>query len=148
MTPALICLAAWSAGVMIATAALPAEPAVGAAAVVAFAVAVCLALVVRPAVIGLALAASLLGIARAEVSTADPTAAARAPALAGTQVLVDGRVADDPRLLAGGVELVIAPERLVTQSGPLAPGPPRPSQERRLVMIVPGEPCPPSRSVS
>src|SRR5215472_3220513 len=121
MTPALVCLAAWSAGVMIAMAAMPAEPAVGVAAVVAFGVAVCVALAVRPAVIGLALAASLLGIARAEISTADPTAAARAPALAGMQVLVDGRVADDPRLLAEGIELVIAPERLVTQSGPVAP---------------------------
>ena len=121
MTPALACLAAWSAGVMVATVAMPAEPGVGALAVVAFGVAVCLALVLRPAVIGLALAASLLGIARAEVPTGDPTAAARAPALAGLQVVVDGRVADDPRWLAGGVELVIAPERMATQSGPQTP---------------------------
>src|SRR5215472_7019453 len=96
MTPALACLAAWSAGVMVATVAMPAEPGVGALAVVAFGVAVCLALVLRPAVIGLALAASLLGIARAEVPTGDPTAAARAPALAGLQVVVDGRVLMTP----------------------------------------------------
>jgi competence protein ComEC len=133
MTPALACLAAWSAGVMIATVAMPAQPAVGAAAVVALGVAVCVALVLRPAVIGLALAASLLGVARAEIPTGDPTAAARAPALAGLQVVVDGRVADDPRFLAGGVELVIAPERMATQSGPGTPAGP-------IVALVRGSP--------
>src|SRR5215831_7894742 len=121
MTPALVCLAAWSAGVVVAMVAMPAEPAVGAAAVAALALAICLALILKPAVIGLALTASLLGIARAEAPSGDPTAAARAPALAGQQVVVDGRVADDPRLLAGGIELVVAPERLATESGPLTP---------------------------
>jgi len=134
MTPALVCLAGWSAGVMMAMVAMPAEQAVGAAALAGSAVALCLALVVRPAAIGLALAASLLGIARAEVPTGDPTAAARAPALAGMQVMFDGRVADDPRLLAGGIELVVAPDRLVTPSGPLAPA-------GQIVALVRGSPA-------
>lgn len=133
MTPALACLGAWSAGVMIATVAMPATPGVGAVALVAFGAAVCGALVLRPAVIGLALAASLLGVARAEVQTGDPAAAARAPALAGLQVVVDGRVADDPRLLAGGVELVIAPERMATQAGPRTP-------DGQIVALVRGSP--------
>src|SRR2546426_5697788 len=47
--------------------------------------AVALAVAARPAVIGLALAAALLGAARAELPGADPQEAARAPALAGVQ---------------------------------------------------------------
>ena len=121
MTPALVCLAAWSAGITIAMVAVPAEPAVGMAAALAAAAAACAALVAKPATIGLALAACLLGIVRAELPAVDLTAAARAPTLAGLQSTVSGRVADDPRLLAGGVEVVIAPTQLATQSGPQQP---------------------------
>src|SRR5262249_35951540 len=118
MTPALVCLAAWSVGITLAMVAAPAEPAVGVLAAVAAAAAACAALVVKPATIALALAACMLGIARAEWPAGDPRAAARAPALAGLQSTVIGRVADDPRLLAGGIEVVIAPTQLATQSGP------------------------------
>jgi competence protein ComEC len=60
-------------------------------------------------------------VARAEVPTGDPAAAVRAPALAGLQAVVQGRLADDPRLLASGVELLVAPDRLATSSGVRAP---------------------------
>jgi competence protein ComEC len=121
MTPALACLLAWSAGVAAATVALPAASAAGAAALLGAALAACGAAVVRPALPCLVLAACLLGVARAEVPAGDPTAAARAPALAGLAALVEGRVADDPRLLAGGVELLVEPVRLATPSGLRAP---------------------------
>jgi competence protein ComEC len=121
MTSALVCLVAWSSGIVIATVALPTEPAVGILAVVAAPAAACVAFAVKPATIGLALAACFLGIARAEWPTGDTTAAARAPDLAGLQGTVSGRVADDPRLLAGGIEVVIAPTQLATQAGPRQP---------------------------
>lgn len=121
MTPALICLVAWSAGITLAMVIAPGTPVAGVAAMGVSALAVGVALAFRPATIGLAVASCMLGIARAEITSGDPTAAARAPALAGVQGIVEGRVADDPRLLAGGIEAVIVPTRLVTQSGPRQP---------------------------
>jgi len=76
---------------------------------------------VRPAVIALAVAAALLGAARAEVPAGDPTAASRAQALIGLQAAVEGRVADDPRLLGGAEELQVAPDTVATLSGRVAP---------------------------
>jgi competence protein ComEC len=121
MTPALVCLVAAAGGVAFATVALPWTPAVGLACLVSAALAGLAGLVVRPAVMAFAVAACLLGMARAEVPAGDPTAAGRARSLAGLQVLVEGRVADDPRLLAGGEELLVAPDRLLTAAGGLAP---------------------------
>lgn len=124
MTPALPCLLAWSAGIILSTVAFPGAPLAGGLALVGAALAACTAAVLRPAVLALAVAAALLGIARSEVPAGDPGAASRAPALAGQQAVVDGRVADDPRLLAGGVELLVAPDRMATQDRllPLAGG--------------------------
>lgn len=117
MTAGLACLLAWSVGVTTATVALPAAPTTLAVVLVGAAVAAGLALIVRPATIGLSLLACLLGVARAELNGTDPTAAARATALAGLQAQVEGRVADDPRPLAGGIELLIDPDHLATQDG-------------------------------
>jgi competence protein ComEC len=121
MTRALACLLAWSAGIALGTVALPVAPAVAAGAIAGAALSGCVAIAVRPAAVGLALAALLLGVARAEAPAADPTAAARAPALAGTVALVEGRVADDPRFLASGEELLVAPDRLGTATGDRQP---------------------------
>jgi competence protein ComEC len=121
MTPALACLLAWSIGVGGATVALPGSAPAGAVALVGAALAACGAAVVRPAVVCLAATAFLLGVVRSEVPHGDPTAAARAPALAGQVVLLDGQVADDPRLLAGGAELLVEPKTLTTPGGPRAP---------------------------
>src|SRR5437868_4387434 len=121
MTPALACLAAWIAGVMLAAVALPGATGAGAAALVGAALVGPAAALVRPAVVCLAAAACLLGVARAEVPAGDPGAGARAPALAGQQAVVEGRVADDPRLLAGGVEVPVEPARVATTAGPRQP---------------------------
>jgi competence protein ComEC len=121
MTTSLACLLAWSAGVATAAAVLPGSPGAGAAALIGAALAAPLALAVRPAAIGLAVGAALLGVARAEVPAGDPTAAGRAPALAGQQALVAGRIAEDPRLLAGSEELLVAPDSVVTRAGRVAP---------------------------
>ena len=133
MTPALACLLAWSAGVAAATVVLPGVPLVGALALAAAALAATGALLLRPAAIGLALAAALLGVGRAELGAADATAAQRAPALAGMQAVVEGRVADDPRFLPGSAEVLVEPDRLATSrgAGP-APG--------AVLALVRGEP--------
>jgi len=133
MTPALACLLAWSAGVAIAGAALPASPAAGLAALIGAALAAPAALAVRPVVAVLVVTAALLGIARAEVPAGDPTAATRAPALVGLQAVVQGHLADDPRLLSGSEELLVAPDVLDTPSGRLAPA-------GRIVAFVRGAP--------
>jgi competence protein ComEC len=117
VTSALACLLAWSAGVALATVAMPGTPAAGAAALVGAAVVGSAGAAVRPAVVCLAAAACLLGVARAEVPTGDPGADGRAPALAGLQAVVGGRVVDDPRLLAGGVEVLVEPASLATAAG-------------------------------
>jgi competence protein ComEC len=121
MTAALACLLAWSAGVAMAAVVMPGNPGAGAAALIGAVLAAPAALAVRPAVIALAVAAALLGVARAEVPAGDPTAAGRAPALAGLQAVVEGRLADDPRLLAGAEELLVVPGTLATSSGQVAP---------------------------
>jgi competence protein ComEC len=121
MTAALTCLIAWSAGVAMAEVVLPGSPGAGVAALVGAALAAPMVLAVRPAVIALAVAAALLGVARAEVPAGDPTAAARAPALAGLHAVVVGRVADDPRLLAGAEEVLVAPDTVATSSGRVTP---------------------------
>jgi competence protein ComEC len=121
MTAALACLLAGSAGIAFATVALPVNPGAGLVCLVAAAFAGVSALAIRPAAVALTVAACLLGMARAEVPAGDPTAAGRAPALAGLQVLVEGHVADDPRLLAGAEELLVAPDWLATSSGVLPP---------------------------
>lgn len=117
MTAGLACLLAWSGGVAAATVAVPCSPAVGAAAVVLAALAGCLAAALRPAAVGLALAACLLGVARAEIPHGDAAEAERAKALAGAQAMMEGRVADDPRHGAGGYQVLVAPEKLVTEAG-------------------------------
>jgi competence protein ComEC len=121
MTTALACLLAGSAGIAGTTVLVPASPMVGLVSLVGAALAVAAASVLRPAVVALAAAACLLGVARAEVPSGDPSAASRAPALAGLQAVVEGRLADDPRLLASGVELLVAPDRLTTSGGPRQP---------------------------
>jgi len=121
MTAALTCLLAWSAGVAMAAVVLPGSPGAGAVALIGAALAAPAVLAVRPAAIALAVAAALLGVARAEVPAGDPTAASRAPALVGLHAVVEGRLADDPRLLAGAEELLVAPDTVATPAGLVAP---------------------------
>src|SRR5262249_8482848 len=121
MTTALACLLAASAGIAVGAVALPATPAAGLAALVGAALAGVAALGVRPLAVPLAAAARLLRVARAQLPSGDRTAAGRAPALAGQQALVEGQVADDPRPLGGGVQLLVAPDRLATAAGPRRP---------------------------
>lgn len=121
MTAALSCMTAWSSGLILAEVLLPGQRLAGAVALAGATVAVLVAVAVRPAVIGLALAAALLGVVRAELGAGDPQLAVRATALAGTQAVISGRVVDDPRPLSSGYEVMVEPAFLTTQGGQRAP---------------------------
>jgi competence protein ComEC len=121
MTTALIVLSAWCAGIAGGVVLLPQQPVAGLLALLAAATAGCAALLVRPAAIALAVVAALLGVARAELPSGDPSAAARAPALAGLRAVVDGEAADDPRSTADGFEVLVAPNSMSTTGGPRPP---------------------------
>src|ERR1700737_557502 len=109
MTTALIFLSAWCAGIAAGVVLLPQQRVAGLVAVLGAAAAGCTALVVRPVAIGLAVVGALLGVARAELPSGDPSAAARAPALAGLRAVVYGEAVDDPRSTADGFEGRAAP---------------------------------------
>ena len=119
--PALPCLGAWTAGIAAATVMAPAKEVVGAAALWLAAGALCAAVVVRPAVVPVAVAAGLLGVVRSELPGGDPTVQARAVALAGTSAVVVGRVDGEPRPTAGGYQAIVLPSSIATPDGPRSP---------------------------
>lgn len=106
---ALPCLGAFGIGVAAATVAMPATPAVGLAAVEGAALAGCAALVVRPAVVALAVLALLVGVARAEVPAADAAVQGRAVRLAGLPVIMDATVRSEPEAITTGFQMLVAP---------------------------------------
>jgi len=111
--PAFVVALAWCAAVAAAVVLLPAQPVLGTIAL-ALAVPVAgLALVTRPALVALALSASLLGVGRAELPATDPSAAPRAAAVAGHIAVLAGRVADDSRPAGGGAEVLVEPRAVV-----------------------------------
>jgi competence protein ComEC len=91
---------------------LPAQPALGVAAVALAVPCVALAVVLRPALIAVTVAVALLAVARAELPAVDPLIPGRAEALAGQAMVVTGRVIDDSRHAAGGSEVLIEPHNL------------------------------------
>ena len=121
-TPALVVCSAFSASLCIAVLAVPARPWLGAAALGLAVAAAGLALIIRPLVVGLALAAALAGLARAELPPADPALPIRAAQLAGASVIGSGLAADDPRPAAGGFEVLLEPDSLRSTDGRPLPG--------------------------
>ena len=117
MTPLLAVCGAFCAGLALAVLAVPGRPLLGAAALCLAFVAAGAATVVRPLALVLAIAGVLAGVARAELPAADPTLAARAAALAGQSVIASGSVSDDPKSVAGGYEVLLAPGLLRRADG-------------------------------
>src|SRR5437660_3933215 len=103
----------WSAALTTAVVMFPEQPAVGAVAIAAAVPFFALAFLLRPALIALAVVAALLAVGRAELPPVDPAVPLRAAALAGSTVLMTGRVADDSRSVAGGAEVLVEPNNLV-----------------------------------
>jgi competence protein ComEC len=71
-----------------------------------------LALIVRPAVLALALAFALLAVGRAELPAADPLIAGRALGAVGQIAAITGRIADDSHPASGGGEALVEPDRI------------------------------------
>ncbi len=80
-----------------------------------------MAVVVRPALPALVVAAALAGLARSAVPLATPPPLAQAQALAGADVVLAGLVVDDPKPAGAGEELIVEPRSIQSRSGPLPP---------------------------
>jgi competence protein ComEC len=111
-TPAAIVAVAWSAAIAAAVVVLPSMPAVGLVALGLGLPALGLALALRPAVIAIALAAVLAGVARAELPAIDPHIADRARVEAGHTAVIRGQVGDDSRPAGGGAEVLVIPSAI------------------------------------
>jgi competence protein ComEC len=119
--PALVVALAWSGALAVAVVLAPSQPMLG---VIAAAIAIpCLglALLVRPAVLAIAVAFALLAVGRAELPATDAQAAGRALAAAGQIVTVTGRIADDSHAASGGSEALVEPDQIVS-GGPTTLG--------------------------
>ena len=117
--PALVLALAWSSALAATVVLAPSQPLVGVFAVAAAAPLVAVAFLLRPALLALAVAAALLGTARAELPPADPQIALRAHAVAGATVVITGRVADDSRPTGGGGEVLVEPSAVQSATGPM-----------------------------
>ena len=111
-TPAAVVAIAWSAAIATAVVAIPGHPVIGGVALGLALPALGLAFIARPALIAVALAAALVGVARAEFPAPDPGLADRAHAQAGHIAIVVGQVADDPKPAGGGAEVLIIPSAM------------------------------------
>jgi competence protein ComEC len=111
--PALVLSLAWSAALAAAVVLMPSQAVAGAVAVALAIPTALLALLIRPALILLAIAVALLGVGRAELPPADPQVPLRAAQLVGTTVSITGRVADDSRPAGGGAEVLVEPAAIV-----------------------------------
>ena len=112
-TPAAIVAVVFSAVVAVAVVAAPSVPLVGWIALGLTLPALALALMLRPALIAFALAAALIGLARAELPGVDIHAADAARSEAGHVAVIRGQVADDSRPAGSGAEVLVAPTAIV-----------------------------------
>ena len=110
--PAFILATAWSAALTATVVLAPTQPILGVAAIALAIPCLALALVLRPAILTIALAFALLAVGRAELPATDPQTQSRAIGLVGRVATVTGRVADDPRLSAAGGEVLVEPDRI------------------------------------
>ncbi len=110
--PALVLATSWCLALAAAVVLVPSQPTLGVLAVAVAIPCVALALVLRPAILPIALACALLAVGRAELPATDPQAPARAQGLAGRVAIVTGHVADDGRQTAAGGEVLVEPDRV------------------------------------
>jgi competence protein ComEC len=118
--PGLILALAWSAALASTVVLAPGKSWLAVAAVSLALPAVALAIFVRPAILALALAAALLGSARAELPPIDPSTQVHAHSLTGATAVVTGQVADDSRPAGAGSEVLVQPDRVQLAAGSVA----------------------------
>jgi competence protein ComEC len=111
--PALVAATSWCV-VLAATVVLaPFRPYLGIFAVGLAIPCLALGLVLRPAIVAVALSFALLAVGRAELPPADPQTPVRAASLVGRIAVMTGRVADDSRPSSGGGEVLVEPDQIV-----------------------------------
>jgi competence protein ComEC len=111
--PGLVIALAWSTAIAAAVVLIPSQPLMGVIAAAATIPLLALAVVMRPALLALAVAVALLAVARVELPPADAAAATRASALVGVTAAISGRVTDDARAVGGGGEVLVEPARIL-----------------------------------
>src|SRR5437660_2986629 len=70
------------------------------------------AVVLRPALLAVAIAVALLAVARVELPVPDAQAPVRAASVAGQTAVMTGRIADDSRARGGGGEVLVEPTQV------------------------------------
>ena len=111
--PALVVAISWSIALAATVVLAPFQPALGVFSVALAIPCLALALVLRPAIIAIALSFALLAVGRAELPPSDPQTPVRAAALVGYTATMTGTVADDSRPSAGGGEVLVQPSQVV-----------------------------------
>ncbi len=111
--PAVVLALSWCIALAVTVVVAPHHPVLGVVALAAAIPVAAGALVVRPAIVALALACALLAVARGELPPADLHAAQRAGLLVGQVVTLSGRVIDDSRPSGGGAEVLVEPTQVV-----------------------------------
>jgi competence protein ComEC len=114
--PALVAATSWCVALAATVVLAPFQPYLGIFALGLAIPCLALALVLRPAILAVALCFALLGVGRAELPPADPQTPARAASLVGRIAVMTGRVADDSRPSAGGGEVLVEPDQIVIGS--------------------------------
>jgi competence protein ComEC len=117
--PALVIATSWCVALSAAVVLAPAQPTLGILAVAGAIPCLALALVLRPAILTVALAFALLAVGRAELPVADPQTQGRATALIGHVANITGRVADDARPSSGGAEVLVEPASVMIGATPV-----------------------------
>jgi competence protein ComEC len=112
--------AAWSLGVCAGVVVAPDHPDLAAAALAGAVISAGLALILRPPLVPLLVAAALLGLLRAEAEIGDAGERLRAENAAGSLVALQGRIVDEPRFTPAGYELLVEPSRIDGDHGQLA----------------------------
>ena len=117
--PGLVVALVWSAAITAAVVLIPNQPVVGVIAAGATFPLLALAVVMRPALVALALVTAMLAVVRVELPPPDAAAAARATQLVGVTAVISGQVIDDARAVGGGGEALVEPSRILAGQSPL-----------------------------
>jgi competence protein ComEC len=111
--PALVVATSWCVALAATVVLAPFQPTLGVFSVALALPCLALALVLRPAILAVALSFALLAVGRAELPPADPQTPVRAAGLVGRVATITGTVADDSRPSAGGGEVLVQPSQVV-----------------------------------
>ena len=112
--PALVVALAWSIALTATVVLAPSAPLLGEVALGLAIPCIGLALLVRPAVIAIAVAFALMAVGRAELPAADAQAPSRALAATGQIVTITAHISDDSHPAAGGYEALVEPDQLAS----------------------------------